>query len=337
MQEFCISIIDVGHGNSAVLCSQDRTVVFDGGKGSALLEFLQAEKIRKIDAILVSHADEDHIGGLMAVVACGEFEIGKVRMNSDASKNTKLWNQFLGMLNILSLNGIIDGAVSLTNSGTDDLQLGSIDIKILAPNLYIAGKTAGSVDTKGRVITSNSASAVFQILVDSKPLVLLPGDVDQNGLELLVEDNKEKEADLQTPIVIFPHHGGKPEKGDPIKFATRLCQVILPELVIFSIGRDRYELPREEVISAITKCNPKMRIMCTQLSKQCAEKDLKVTPTHLTQKFSQGRQNNRCCAGTITILRKEGDVEVLPKENAHDKFLRAVIPNALCMNARHKK
>src|SRR5689334_20557252 len=81
-----LAIVDVGHGNCSVLQDSNGTVVIDTGPGTTLLEFLKKEKIEKVDVVLLSHADSDHISGLIQLLACGEFQIGRVRFNSDAAK-----------------------------------------------------------------------------------------------------------------------------------------------------------------------------------------------------------------------------------------------------------
>ena len=84
-------VLDVGHGSSAVLCDTKGTIVIDSGKGSSLYLFLKQEQIDTIDLLLISHADEDHLGGLMAILTSEKFDVKKVRVNSDALKGTKIW------------------------------------------------------------------------------------------------------------------------------------------------------------------------------------------------------------------------------------------------------
>ena len=63
-----LAVLDVGHGNSAVLCDQGVVVVIDTGPGSSLLEYLSERSITHINTVLLSHADQDHIGGLVGVL-----------------------------------------------------------------------------------------------------------------------------------------------------------------------------------------------------------------------------------------------------------------------------
>ena len=85
-------ILDVGHGNAAVLLDSGKVVVFDAGPGSILLEFLREQNISHIDTVLLSHADKDHIGGLSALLASGTVSIGKVRANTDSLKGSNAWD-----------------------------------------------------------------------------------------------------------------------------------------------------------------------------------------------------------------------------------------------------
>ena len=90
-----LSILDVGHGNAAVLMDTDGIVVIDCCPDTTLLEFLREERIGHIDVVLISHADKDHIRGLITLVASEACSIGRVRLNSDALKDTDLWRSLV--------------------------------------------------------------------------------------------------------------------------------------------------------------------------------------------------------------------------------------------------
>ena len=70
--EFWFTLLDVGQGLSAIVQTRDHTLVFDTGPkfseqfntGTAIvLPFLQRQGIKKIDTLMISHGDNDHIGG----------------------------------------------------------------------------------------------------------------------------------------------------------------------------------------------------------------------------------------------------------------------------------
>src|SRR5579884_2486781 len=58
-------VLDVGHGNCALVRDIHGTIIIDCPLGSTLMKTLRQLNIREIASVLLSHADEDHIGGVM--------------------------------------------------------------------------------------------------------------------------------------------------------------------------------------------------------------------------------------------------------------------------------
>jgi len=311
-----------------VLMDTDGNVVVDAGPRNALYLFLKAERIKKIDAILISHADHDHIGGLIGILASGEFVIEKVRVNSDSLQGSKTWDDLLYTLSHAQESGQLDFDVSLSTKDSGKFDQGKVHIEILAPDLYIAGKSPGSYDRKKRKLTTNSISAVIRMIKQGVPFALFLGDIDTNGLENLFENAK----DLSAKLAVFPHHGGKPGKNsDPVIFTKKICKEVQPSIIIFSNGRGIHSTPLKDVTQSIREELPKTRIMCTQLSENCASK-LQISEfVHLTTKFAKGKEKGRCCAGTIVIELGEDEFVIRPDENSHKDFIEIAAPNSLCL------
>lgn len=327
MSNIVLYILDVGHGNSAVLVDDKGVVVIDAGPGTALLEFLTQEGIDKIDVLLISHADKDHIKGVISLRESG-ISLGIVQLNTDSQKGTDIWEDMTSELDLENKKQKVQLNVGLTTNDTGKFDKGKIHIEILAPTPYLALKGSGSTDRGGRTLTSNSVSAVVRLTKNARPVVLLSGDIDDTGLLNLLEDNAEPIA----PIVVFPHHGGKTGKdADSKTFAKKFCEAIRPEVVIFSNGRGEHATPREEITESIRRVLPKTRIMCTQLSENCAtEIRMKKFP-HLTTKFARGKEKGKCCAGTIVIELDKDKPIVKPEENKHKAFIEKAAPTSLCL------
>ncbi len=75
--EFWFTLLDVGQGLSAVIETKNHTLIFDTGPkfsdsfntGTAVIKpFLQQQGIRHIDTLIVSHGDNDHIGGAIPLI-----------------------------------------------------------------------------------------------------------------------------------------------------------------------------------------------------------------------------------------------------------------------------
>ncbi len=323
-----LAFLDVGHGNCTVLIDTEGVVVVDAGSGTALLEFLLQEGLDRVDVLLISHADSDHIGGVIAVLSCEEITVECVRLNSDALKKSALWDDLTYLLDQRHQTGELDFDVSLTTKDSGVFGQGSVNVEILAPSLYLAAKSPGSTDRQGRRITSNSMSAVVKLTMNGKPIALLPGDMDKTGLDNL----SEGEGDPRAPLSIFPHHGGKPGATDPGEFAKQFCETVSPEALVFSIGRGLHGTPRPEVISSVRQALPNTWILCTQLSEHCAPGLPDSEPSHLTDVFARGREARKCCAGTILVSLSDKGIDVKPKRSEHCAFVRKAAPNtSLCL------
>jgi beta-lactamase superfamily II metal-dependent hydrolase len=331
MAEPTLSILDVGHGNCAVLLD-DRVIVVDAGPGTTLLEFLENEGIKEVAAVLISHADEDHIKGLVSLIESKTVVVRVVRINSDALKDSPTWNDLTYLLDEANTAGRLRFEVGLTTNQTGAFDTAAIQIEIVGPTPGLAAKGPGSNDHKGRKLTSNSMSAVVRLLRNGSPLVLLPGDIDEIGLENLLEAG----GDISAEIAVFPHHGGGTSGGNVSAFAKSFCKASKAEKLIFSIGRGKYDTPRPEIVTAVLQESPKIRILCTQLSKHCASQLPAADPSHLTNKVSRGKEARRCCAGTISLTLGEKGRNVLPILEEHAGFVQSAAPSALCMKGRVK-
>lgn len=322
---YSIAILDVGHGNCTVVIDRQCVIVVDSGPGSSLLEFLQEREITTIDVLLISHADEDHIAGLIQLLSSDNIRIDSIRLNTDSAKGSRIWSDLLYELDRSDRSGNLDFDTSLTRGDEDKIKRGEIQIEILGPSKYLAARGPGSTDRKGRKLTSNSVSVVTRLLKDGRPIALLPGDLDGVGLDNLHSSG----VDATAPIVVFPHHGGRTGSADMAAFATKLCQITSPSMVIFSIGRGRHGTPRPEIVTAVREEISDVWIACTQLSEHCAAGLPSSSPKHLSNAFAQGSQGLKCCAGTILI-----DIDninrVIPDRSDHQAFVINAAPTALC-------
>ncbi len=75
--ELWFTVLDVGQGLAAVVRTADRTLVYDTGPRfssafdtgeSVVLPYLRSVGVKKIDALIVSHGDNDHAGGVASVL-----------------------------------------------------------------------------------------------------------------------------------------------------------------------------------------------------------------------------------------------------------------------------
>ncbi|UCH94694.1 MAG: MBL fold metallo-hydrolase [Candidatus Aminicenantes bacterium] len=281
-----LHILDVSHGNCSVLIDTNGVTVIDAGPGADLLDFLVERNISRIGILLLSHADKDHISGTIGLLFASEIRIDRVYLNSDSIKKSVLWDDLVYALYDQSKGGNLYFEPSLTPHLNGKLNQGQVEVEVLAPNQYIAAKGPGGKDRKGRKLNSNSISAVIRISYNGKSFAVLPGDLDQIGLDNLLEDVD----DVHAWLAVFPHHGGKPGSGEMKSFTSLFCEAVSPEVVVFSIGDNEENFPRKEVVETIEKISPSFHMFTTKSSG--------ILITHIEQ---SGNHSHKDCVGNISF------------------------------------
>jgi beta-lactamase superfamily II metal-dependent hydrolase len=327
MKPVCLAVLDVGHGNAAVLLDTGGVVVIDAGKGGIILDFLKTVGVKVVDLLLVSHADDDHVGSAPTLLVNSDgIGVRKAYYNSDASKNTRSWKAFREAIRIARLEKGLEAHAELTTSLTGKLTHGAVLIEILFPPPELAAGAPGGRSQSGESITSNAMSAVIRLTKGTTPCVLLAGDVEQMCLDLW----KKEKTDPRAKILVYPHHGGQPGATDAVTFAEELCNLVKPETILFSIHRSQHELPIPDVVQKARQMLRDVRIVCTQLSGHCAKDLPRTAPKHLLSLPSRGSISGSCCAGTVVIDLNGNDPEVRPLAKEHMAFIKESAESALC-------
>lgn len=321
-----VAIIDVGHGNSSVIVHSNTCFVVDCGLGPTILSFLKQEDVYEIQNVFLSHSDQDHIGGLIGLISSNEFKIHNVYVIADATKSTDLWDDILYSLSHSGVSGGTKLHVGISNT-QEPFSCGSITLRVVSPTPYLAAKSPGSVTNSGDRVTSNSVSASFHIEWAGKSIAYLAGDIDHISIKQIIEHH----LSIESSLLVFPHHGGKCGDSNVVAFTKTISNMSKAQIVLFSIGRNRHNNPRSDVIQTLRMMIPDVRIACTQLSKSCATILPKNNHSHLLSFFAKGKTTNECCAGTF-IIKLGNEVEYLPKRGPHNEFILKSAPTALCLH-----
>jgi competence protein ComEC len=249
-------VLDVGHGNSAVVVGDAHVAIVDGGSGAALGEFLERMGFQDIETVLVSHADADHISGVAALLSMcldrKEMRIGSVYMNPDP-RATAIFEDLLHVLQKLDKERGVNWVTSVGVDSPGTIDLGGCEVTAIAPSKFfrtkgIGGKMAGAAKS-----SANSLSAVIRVTLAGEPWILLPGDLDFIGFNALIED----EAVATAEVVVFPHHGGQGGTADQTeKLVTGLCDVCKLSSLIFSARSEDPRFPSLAVLQAVYRVDP---------------------------------------------------------------------------------
>jgi len=255
-------VLDVGHGSAAVLHDEGGTVVFDTGKGAHVALHLAAAGVKQVQAMLLSHADADHIGGAATLLLNKDLSIGEVLLNPDPSKDSTVFEQLRYVLAEAHERSGTRITPALTTGTRIDRD--GANIEILHPPAVKALSGVGGKSGTGKRHTSNSMSAAIRVSRGTKSSVLLAADIEFDCLD----DWKDRAVQPTACVLVFPHHGGLPGTGDEEAaslFGFEITRMVMPEVVIFSNHKTKFDNPREGVLAGISKANPSTRFACTQL------------------------------------------------------------------------
>jgi beta-lactamase superfamily II metal-dependent hydrolase len=318
-----VVVFDVAHGNCSLVRSQGEYCVIDAPRGALLLNTLEDMGIYCVDVAFISHADKDHIAGVIGLLSSETIQLKKLYLNPDSQKQTRIWRDLLAAVSVAERQGSCEVVSTLTTTMPGTVTVGDVMIHVEAPSTSFALAGSGSIDAQGRHITSNSISAVLRLKHEDNPGILLAGDIDELGLDDAVLHGR----DLTAQTLVFPHHGGLPASSDATAFVDRIMSAVNPSLVIFSNGRGKHENPRPEIVSpvAMTGCV----IACTQLAKRCSKSPI-FECGHLEPHRAHGKSTGASCAGSITIDLADQGRRLASNEKAHQKFVDDVIETPMC-------
>lgn len=93
-----IYYFNAGKADSCIIYNDDFAVLIDTGEkelGSEILTYLEANNIKKIDYLIITHFDKDHVGGASYVL--NEIQVDNV-IQSNYPKESKVYTKYLNAL-----------------------------------------------------------------------------------------------------------------------------------------------------------------------------------------------------------------------------------------------
>ena len=223
-----IVMLDVGQGDSILVRSRGHAMLIDtGNQDSKLISALGRNHVRHLDEVLLTHADDDHVGSVDALASC--VEIDRVVVAED-------------MLTCgdESCRGVVEQARKAARelvgvSMNDEFGVGAFNCKVIWPHGF---KDAGGNADSLCVIVSYDGNSDGK--VDATALFL--GDAEKEELEAMLGEQQMASID----IIKVGHHGSK--NGITADEAEKLD----PDIALIGVGKhNRYGHPSEEVLSIL--------------------------------------------------------------------------------------
>ncbi|MBI4773540.1 MAG: DNA internalization-related competence protein ComEC/Rec2 [Deltaproteobacteria bacterium] len=230
-----VTMFDVGQGASTLVTfpKSVHMVVDGGGFGSSSFDVgervvapvLWAQKILRLDYLVLTHPQIDHVGGLPFLAE--EFRPRELWTNGEPGDN----EAYARLMAVVREKGIRHRVLS---SRSAPMSIGDAQIEVLHPPepFQPDGRPDGGLDT-------NDRSLVLRIRGNGMT-VLFPGDLQKKGERILIESGKP----IRSHVLAAPHHGSR--SSSSIAFLDR----VRPRIAVISAGLGNpWNFPHPDVLS----------------------------------------------------------------------------------------
>lgn len=225
--EFHATILDVGQGGAIFIQTAKHTLLYDSGPGypgggdaaaRVILPYLQAQGIKQLDKLLISHQDLDHSGGMKTIL--------RHLSVSELSSSIALDHSLLQFAQMQSVPHI---PCEVGQSWEWD----GVRFQILHPVAHAQGK-------------ANALSCVLRVTTAHQAL-LLPGDIEQSQEADMLARSRLHGEDahaIQANVLVIPHHGSRTSSS------AEWLDAVQPTVAVAQVGyRHRFGHPHIDVVA----------------------------------------------------------------------------------------
>lgn len=216
-----VHFLDVGQGDATLILADGHAMLIDAGnnnKGTAVQNYLQKQGVKRLDYVIGTHPDADHIGGLDVVIY--KFDCGKVLL-PDFSKDTKTYEEVENTLKAKNYKAVHPKA-------GERYQLGDASFTVTAPN-------------SSKYDSANDYSIAIR-LEHGKNHFLFVGDAEEESQQEMLRNGQMLEADVYK----VSHHGSRTGTNE------EFLKAVSPEYAVISCGEENsYGHPHAEVMNLL--------------------------------------------------------------------------------------
>lgn len=221
-----VHIIDIGQGDSILLENSTETILIDGGnkgKGDEVIDYLKNIGVTKLNAVISTHPDADHVGGLADIINSMPVEAVYAPR---VTHTTEAYKEFLLAVKAQSLKIKVakNGVVIPSNSK-------ELAMEFIGPTAQYSASDF------------NNWSAILQV-THGKNKFLFAGDAETPAENDMIDANILEDID----VLKVSHHGAKEATN------ANFLALVKPEIAAISVGEgNRYAHPTSSTLKRLKK------------------------------------------------------------------------------------
>ena len=161
--DFEIHFFSCGKADAILLRKDNYTILIDTGEedfGEEILSYLKEHSITKIDTLILTHFDKDHIGSASVII--DSIEIGEV-LQSNSPKESVYYTNYLNSLEAKNITPV-------TVSGDYDISIDGLSIIVNGPEGYYSKNE------------SNNSSLIVSVVHQNNKFLFM-GDAENDRLQ----------------------------------------------------------------------------------------------------------------------------------------------------------
>ena len=213
-----VHYIDVGQADCALIECGGQYMIIDGGNvddSDLVVTYLQDQGVEELHTVICTHAHEDHVGGLAAVLAV--YPTGQI-LSPTRTYSSACFDDFLYYADQQDIT------ITIPSPG-DSFYLGDAEVTVLGPVKSYADP--------------NNTSIVVKVEFGDNAF-LFTGDMEKDAETDMLDYGMDVSAD----VLKVGHHGSSTSTG------YRFLYEVDPEYAVVSLGKDNtYGHPHRETVA----------------------------------------------------------------------------------------
>ncbi len=230
--ELWVTLLDVGQGLATVVRTASHAMVYDTGprwnpdvdSGNRIIApYLRGEGLRRLDALIITHADEDHAGGAKSVIDMRKPQ--RVLTSMDPSSD--------------NLQGAADvqrchWSTLRTENDANRWRWDGVDFDIIHPAKEAYDVTGAKTNNLGCTLKITAPGGS----------ILMSADIEKLSESQLLERFKDQPGALKSDVLVVPHHGSRTSSTEAF------IEAVSPTMALVAVGyRSRFRHPNSIVMA----------------------------------------------------------------------------------------